>query len=492
MLGVCCALVPLVYLAVRASQVPLDEFNEAVLRNQLLPWTLNTVVLVTAVAATTLVLGGLIAWLIVCTDLPGRNLWLALSAMPLAMPSYVAAFGWLATFPTLQGFWPSWMVLTAVSVPYVVLPAAAAMLRSDMALVDVARASGRSPHRAWLVGLGPQVAPAAAAGTLLAGLYTLSDFGAVALLRHEVLTFAIHRQYGSFIGRDRAAAFAVILVVGALLLVLLERSLRGNSRRWSVSSGATRSLTRAHLGRARPLAILVVASPILVAVVLPVVALLQRLTLGTRRPLVWSELLTAIWNTTYVALLGGVLALLFAVFVGVLAARYTGRSVRTLEGLAFSSHALPGIVVGLSLVYLSLKVVPALYQTLFVLVFAYAVLFMPKAVGAVRTSVAGVPPVIPQVAASLGRSRLGAASVTGRLAAPGILTGFLLVVVTAMKELPATLMLRPTGLDTLATEVWSRTAATAPGAAAPYALALVLLAGVPAYLLSRQAREEGP
>lgn len=461
------------------------------LRRQLGPWTLQSVLLAAAVAATCLLLGLAIAWLLVCTDLPGARWWLVASAMPLAVPSYVASFGWLQTIATLQGFWPTWGVLSAACVPYVVLPAAAALRLADHSLVEVARLSRASPLAAWRAGMAPQVLPAAAAGALLAGLYALADFGTPALMRHQVLTFAIQRQYGSFVGRERAALLALALVVLALVLVLLERLARGSARRWSVSSGATRPVRRTRLGPAAAPALALVIAPILVGVVVPVVALFRRLALGTRRPLDPAELGAAITSTLTVALLGGLLALVLGAFVGVLAARHRGRGVALLETMSFAGHALPGIVVGLSLVYVSLRVVPALYQSVAVLVFAYAVLFLPKAVGAVRTSVESVAPVLPQVASSLGRGRVRAGLLTVRLASPGITAGFLLVVITAMKELPATLILRPSGLDTLATEMWSRTAGSAQGAAAPYALALVLLASVPAFLLARTSAGSG-
>lgn len=484
LLGVGAALTPFVYLAVRATDATLSEAAGTVLRRQLLGWTLNSLVLVTAVALTCLALGVVTAWIVTCTGLPGRPLWLVAGTMPLAVPSYVAAYGWLTVDPTLRGFWPSWFVLTAACVPYVTLPVAAAMRRADMSLVEVACVSGRSPLLAWLTGLGPQVAPAAAAGTLLAGLYTLSDFGSVALLRHEVLPFAIHRQYGTFVGRERAAVLGLTLALAALVLVLLERSVRGRGERWSVSKGAARPVPPTRLGAWTIPATIVVAAPLLAAVVLPVGVLFHRLTLGTRFPLDVGELISAVVDTVTISLVGGIVALVMAGFVGVLAARYRGRGVATVETLGFSAHALPGIVVGLSLVYASLRVVPSLYQSLTILAFAYGVLFMPKAIGAVRTSVAQVSPTLPLVAASLGRGRLRSGLVTARLAGPGVAAGFLLVVVTAMKELPATLMLRPTGLDTLAVEMWSRTSSLSHGSAAPYALVLVLVASVPAFLLS--------
>jgi iron(III) transport system permease protein len=127
-----------------------------------------------------------------------------------------------------------------------------------------------------------------------------------------------------------------------------------------------------------------------------------------------------------------------------------------------------------------------MYQTVLTLAVAYAVLFMPNAIGSVRASTSQVPPMLEQIARSLGRSPIRAwTDVTARIAWPGVAAGALLVLLTAMKELPATLMLRPTGLDTLATELWTRTEIAAYSQAAPFAVALVLLAALPAFLVSR-------
>lgn len=487
MAGAGVVLFPIAYLVVRATGAVGDELTASVLQRQVVPWTVNSLALVAAVGLTCLVVGVATGWWAACTDLPLRGLVLVLAALPLAVPSYVAAYGWTSTVVGLRGFWPTWWVLSAACVPYVTLPVAAACRRLDHGLVEVARAAGSGPWRAWRQAVWPQIAPAAAAGALLAALYALADFGTPALLRHQVLTLAVHRQYGSFVGRERAALLAVVLVVIAVVLVVLELRFRGNGARWRTSGGATRTPRPVALGRWRWPALGFALLPTAVGVVVPLVALFRRMTLGTRSPLHWPTLIDATVATVTVALLGGLLALALALGVGVLAARYRSPLSQGIESVAFSAHALPGIVVGLSFVYFGLRTVPALYQTLTLLVLAYGVLFMPKAVGAVRTSVAAVPPRLPEVARSLGRPPWRAALVTGRLASPGILVGLCLVVVTAMKELPATLMLRPTGMDTLAVEMWSRTSSAAQGAAAPYALALVLVASVPSFLLARRS-----
>lgn len=489
--GAAVAALPLGYLLLRAVMLDAEAWG-AVWRDGTLDLLLNSVGLAAGVAAGAFVLGVLTAVALVTVRLPGGRLWWVLAALPLAMPSYVAAFGWLTTVPGRTGFWPAWLVLTVVCVPYVTLPVAAALRRADTDVADVARTLGRSPVRAWLLAVLPQVTPAAAAGTLLVTLYVLSDFGAVALLRFPVFTFAISRQYGSFVGRDQAITLALVLVVLALLVVALERLARGRGERWRTGRGPARPPVPRRL---RPAATALVVAGLLVvpatAIGMPVVALYRRLAAGTARELDLAELVSAAASTAALGLVAGVVTVALAVPIGVLAARHRGPLVRLVETLGFTGHALPGIVVALSLVAFSLRVVPGLYQGYVVLVAAYVVLFLPKAIGATRSAVGLVPPLLPDVAATLGRRPLRAhLATTWPLAAPGVAAGGLIVALTVMKELPATLILRPTGLDTLATEMWGRTAAGAYGAAAPYALAVVLLAALPAFLLSRPSTWE--
>ncbi|MFM8240524.1 MAG: ABC transporter permease, partial [Actinomycetota bacterium] len=357
----------------------------------------------------------------------------------------------------------------------------------DPALEEVARSLGRGPVRAFATTTLPQAWPAAAGGALLVALYVLSDFGAVALLRVDAFTRVIYASYRASFDRVSAAVLALVLVVLAALLVMAERRVRGRTRRWRVSTGTQRTPEPVALrGFARVGALAWLTALTALALGVPLVSLILRMLEGSRTPLVPGELLAAALTSAGVALAGAVLAVLLALPVGILAARYRTRSVRTIETASYSGHALPAVVVGLSLVFLTLAVLPGIYQTVFVLAFAYAVLFLPKAIGATRSATAAVPPVLEQTARTLGRGPLRAWSETTlRLTLPGIAAGGLLVLLTAMKELPATLMLRPTGLDTLATELWSRTEVAAYGAGAPYAIALVVIAAIPAWLLSR-------
>jgi iron(III) transport system permease protein len=173
----------------------------------------------------------------------------------------------------------------------------------------------------------------------------------------------------------------------------------------------------------------------------------------------------------------------------VLAARHRGRTTSFVEHASFAGHALPGIVVALALVFFGARVAQPIYQRTPLLVIAYAVLFVPAAIGAVRSAVTMSPVRTEEAARSLGSTPWEVLRrVTLPLAAPGIGAGAALVLLTCMKELPATLLLRPTGAETLATSLWTETGVAAYGAAAPYGLALVVLAVLPTLALMRSQR----
>lgn len=490
------ALVPVGYLLIRTGEAGPQQFLAVTLRPRTMLTLATSVGLMFAVVLACLAIGVPLAWFLARSSLPGRAVWLVLVALPLAVPSYVAAYAWLSVVPSMQGFWAAALVLTLVSLPYVVIPTVAAIARVDPAPEEVARSLGRGPFGAFVASTLPQAWPATAAGSLLVALYVLSDFGAVAIFRVDAFTRVIYATYRASFDRTSAAVLACLLVGLAVLLVAAEQWVRTrtSSRRISESARATRSAGGAvrnavpvELGPiARVTGWVLLSGVVLLALLVPLTSLLLRAFEGSRRPLDWTELLRATGASISVSALGAAIALLLALPVASLAARYRNRMSRLIEQAAFAGHALPGVVVGLSLVFLTVALLPGIYQTSFTLGFAYAVLFLPKAIGSTRTAIAAVPESLEDVARSLGRSGTAAWwTVTARLSWTGALAGALLVMLTAMKELPATLMLRPTGMDTLATELWSRTEVAAYGAAAPYALALVVIAAIPAWLVAR-------
>jgi len=481
------ALLPLFYLGVRASEGGLGEATEVLLRERTASLVARSLALAGTVTAICLVLGISLAGLMVRTRLPGHRLWRVLVALPLAVPSYVAAFAWLSLYPRFGGFLGSTLVLSLVCYPYVYLPVAAALERIDPAHEEVSRSLGLGPMRTFLAVTVREVRPAAAGGALLVALYVLSDFGAVAMLRYDVFTRVIYTSYRSSFDPTPAAILGCLLVVITVVIVWGEHRTRGRAGYARLGGGAARGSHRVDLGGWAGPALAWYALVVVLALGVPLVAMSYWLTQGSSAGVDAGELGGAMLATLGVSALGALVAVALALPVGVIAARHRGRGPRLLEQAAYAGHALPGIVVALSLVFLAVRYAQPVYQEVPVLVVAYAVLFLPAAVAAVRASVAQSPPALEEVARSLGRTPGGVLrAVTVPLAGPGVAAGAALVFLTCMKELPATLLLRPTGMDTLATELWSRTEIGAYAGAAPYAAALILLAALPTFLLGRR------
>jgi iron(III) transport system permease protein len=480
------ALLPIGYLLVRAVEAGPAAVLDTLWRDRTFWLVVRSLGLAAAVTAAAVVIGVVLAWLTTRTDLPGRRAWSVVAALPLAVPSYVAAYAWVSVVPSSAGFGGTWLVLTLSTYPYVYLPVAAALSRTDPALEEVSRSLGRSALATFVSVTARQVRPAAAAGALLVALYTLSDFGTPSLMRYDVFTRVIYSSYQASFDRTPAAVLSIVLVVITIGITVAEARSRGRAEHARVGAGASRTPQLLRLGRGRPLALATTGGVAALALGYPAVVLAYWVVRGQSAGVDWGRLVPAGASTLWVSLLGALAATALAVPVGVLAARYTGRGVRMLEHATYAGHALPGIVVALALVFFGIRYAEPIYQQTPLLVLAYAVLFMPAAIGSVRAAVSQSPPRLEEVARSLGRTPAGVLrDVTLPLAGPGIAAGFALVMLTTMKELPATLLLRPTGVDTLATELWTQTEVGAYAAAAPYAVALVLLAAVPTFLLSR-------
>jgi iron(III) transport system permease protein len=479
------AVVPLVYLAVRTGEAGWSRIAAELLTRRTAVLAGRSLALAGVVTAGCVLLGLGSAFLVTRTDLPGRSVFAVLAALPLAVPTYVAGFAWVSTVDGFQGFWPAALVLTVCSYPYVFLPAAAALTGADPAQEEVSRALGRGPWRTFSGVTLRQVRPAVAAGALLVALYVLSDFGAVSIVRVDTFTRAIFTSFTLGFDRTGALVLSTVLVGLTVLLLTGEGVTRRRGARYARVSGADRPPPRLALRAARWPAVGVLAGLALLALGVPAASLARWLAAGVSGPGSLPDVLAAAGSSLGVSLAGATLTLLLALPVGLLAARAPGPLAAGLERLTFLAHALPGLVIGLSLVFFGINVAYPLYQSVWLLALGYAVLFLPLAVGAVAAAAAQCPPALEEVACALGRPPLAVfGTVTLRLTLPGLGAGAALTLLTCMKELPATLLLRPTGMDTLATELWSHTAVAEYAAAAPYAALLVALAALPTWILA--------
>ena len=506
------------YLALRTLGAGSDALDLIFsLRTLWVVW--RTVALMAAVMIGCIVIAAPLAWLTVRTDLPARGFWRVVTMLPLALPSYIVAFtiavglgprgilqGWLeAAFspfsiaidriPSIYGFPGAAFTLIIISFPYVLLPIRAALWNMDTSLEESARALGRTRWQTFRSVTLPMLRPAILAGGLLAALYALSDFGAVAIMRYETFTWSIFIQYGAALNRTLAAAWSLGLIVLALAVVWGEYVARnaGGGRYYRSRGGAARLPEPIPLGAWRWPAQVYCAVVALVALGLPVAVLIY----WTVRGVAAGEPLLILWkaaaNSVGVSALAAALTVICAAPIAVLAVRYPGGFSRWLERLGFIGFALPGIVIALGLVYFGANYAPWLYQSLAMLAVAYVTLFLPAAVGALRTSLVQVRPEFEDAARSLGKSPLTVLlTITLPLVRPGILTGAALVFLLTMKELPATLILSPIGFTTLASSIWAAAQEAFFARAAAPALLLIIVSSIPLALITmREERRQG-
>lgn len=481
------SLIPLFYLFVRVGTAGTTKVIELIFQARTLELVWNSLSLALAVSVSALLIGSLQAWVAVRSNLPGRKIFSVLAALPLAIPSYVAAYAWIAVIPGFSGFFAAWLLLTVGTSPLVYLAVSAALARFDSGTEEVAQSLGASKFEVFRKITWPNIRSAAIAGGLLSALYVLSDFGAVSIVRFDTFTRAIYNAYRASFDRNQAATLALILVLVTVLVLVFESRVRGARKPVGEIAGR---LSRIELGKYKLPMVMLLAALATVSLLIPM-ASLARWSITGFESTDWEQLLEALASSITLAISGGMLTALFAVAIAIVTVRYRYRLASILERSVWLTHATPGIVVALSLVFFSNQVAPWVYQTTFLVLMAYLALFLPNALAAVSTPLRQSPIALDEVSSSLGLTRLQTLrKVVLPIAGPGIFAATTLVILTVLKELPATLLLRPTGVETLATRLWAETSVAAFSSAAPYALLLVVLAGFPAWLLNRAIRKD--
>ena len=476
-------IVAVVYQAINAGWATIHR----TLSGQLLPMLLvHTLLLTTIVSSACGVVGLGAAWLVERTDVPYRRVFAVLLLLPLAVPEFVAGYAWVSIAPSIHGLWGASFVMTLSLFPLVYLPIAATLRRSDPALDEVARSLGTRPLARFFRVTLPSLMRPLVGGMLLVGLYLLAEYGAFAILRYRTFATAIYNQYS--IGFDSQAASVLTLVLCLIGVILLMGESRvGRSAHPGRASG--RPPARAQLGAGRPFAFLAVLALCGLAVGVPVGSIIHWMIRGTSTTLPSASVLSITMRSLALGGVAAIVATVLALPVAVLAERHRGGLSTTVERSAFLDRALPGIAIGLSLVTITVHHLRPLYQTQTLLEFAYVLLFFPLALVAVRAAVARVPPGLDEAARSLGSSPFRVLwRVTIPLVLPGLAAAATLVWLSATTELTATLLLRPSGLRTLATQFWLYTTSLAYGAAAPYAAIMIAVSILPVIVLARMAR----
>ncbi len=479
----------------------------------------NTFVLMLGVGLVVTLLGVSLAWLTAVCEFPGRS-WLDWALLlPLAIPTYVVAFiavGLLSYSGPVMTYWrelfgaeawypdvrqPAGVVLVMASVlyPYVYMLARSAFLQQGKSLIDAARTLGVSPLRSFFSVALPMARPAIVAGLALALMETLADFGAVSVFNYDTFTTAIYKSWFGFFNLQAAAQLASLLLLFVCVALMLERKARsGKAAQFNVDIKQERIRL---VGVYRWLASAFCFAVFLLAFVVPVGQLI-----------VWLFKANAQLDERFFALIRNTFLLgCIAAFAVVGFALVTGASLRfgpsriwqKIVQLYSLGYALPGSVLAVGIMIGFTKVDHWLWSvlgggkvaqqflvgTLFALIVAYVIRYFSVGYSPVQSGLESIKPVFQEVAQSLGLARgTILVRVYFPMLFPGIFTALILVLIDVMKEMPATLLLRPFGWDTLAVRVYEMTSEGEWQRAALPALTLVLISFIPVVMIVRRSR----
>ncbi|WP_406634178.1 ABC transporter permease [Pseudarthrobacter quantipunctorum] len=484
------SLVPLGYVAYMTVATGWDTAVELVFRPRVAELLLNTVLLMVFTVPLCLVLGVAGAWLVERTTLRGARIWAVLLAAPLAIPAFVNSYAWVSAIPSLGGLGSGVLIATLSYFPLVYIPAAAALSRLDPAIEQSAAALGLGAWRTFFRVVLPQLRIAMTGGALLVALHLLAEYGAFAMIRFDTFTTAIMVQYQSTFNGAAGNMLASVLVFFCLLLLLAEVRSRGTARYARIGPGAQARALRLPLHVYQLPAQLFLLALTALAFGLPLFFVLRWVASGGTAAWAGDEFLPALLTTLGYGLAGALATTVVAFPMAYLAVRHPGWFSKSLELSNYITSSLPGIVVGLAFVTVSIRVVPGIYQSAGVLVAAYVLLFLPRALVNLRAGLAQAPKELDEAAQALGKPPLVSfIRVTLRLTAPAAAGGAALVFLAIANELTATLLLSPNGTRTLATEFWSKSSEIDYAGAAPYALLMILLSAPMTYLLFQQSKK---
>ena len=468
--------------------------------------TINLTVLVTLSAA---ILGTGLAWLTIRTDLPSRRVLKLVLPLPLVFPTFVGAAAFIRTLNPggiannllenigidrtleLHGLFGAWLVLTLFTYPYVYLPVAARLKNLPSSLEESARLLGDSSWATFRKVILPQVASSLFAGSLLVFLYTISDFGAVQLMRYDTLTRAIwttrlNNQPVSF-------ALALILLSLAAFAVIVETLFSRKFRKPDFATQVEVILTP--LKKWKSLAVSVSWLIVFLALITPTIALgdwaadglLREFRGGRPLFIEFEDIIKPTINTAWISMLTAVIAAVIVLPVSYLVAKYRSPIGNTANAVMTSTFAMPGLLIALSMFFWTLRTSWAaehLRGTIVILIFAYLVRFSAQALAPARAAVASIPESLEDASQVLGASKIKRFfSIDLPVVTPGLLAGSGLVLMSTMKELPITLLVAPFEFPTLTTKIFQSFEDAFVAEGGLLALILVLLSAILTWIL---------
>ena len=492
------SIIPILYLLIRSLDADQQTWQWIMRPNTLFVLG-RSVALTFSVTLICILISIPIGWITTHTNVPYRRFWSIVTILPLVIPSYIGAYIFisimgpsgfitqlLATLgidfkmPSLYGFVGSTFTLSFLSFPYILLTVRSALVNLDPILLDASHVLGIKKSRTLLRITIPQLRAATISGGLLVALYTLSDFGAVSLLRYKTFTWSIYAQYEASFDRHTAALMSLVLFSVAMTIIVIFSAARNRAVYYRSSSGSKRPNTIFNLGKMKWLAFAFCGLVFVVSIVTPVFVLSTWLVKGVLNGERLDNLFTMSMNSIALALATSVLVVLISIPVSYLATRHRGIFSQAIEKLCFTGFALPSIAVALALVFVGAQIGRPLYQSLWLLILGCGILFIPAGIGSVKTSILQINPRLEDSARTLGKSQfIATTKTTIPLIKSGIFMAFATVFLITMKELPAVLLLAPLYFHTLTTAIWSYSSEAFFARAAFPSIIILLISAIP-------------
>ncbi len=470
---------------------------------------LNTLSLSIGVAVIDLILGVSLAWIVTRYRFPGSRTWDWLLILPLSIPSYVLASTYtylLKRGGTLEHIWQSMagpdavlfspfsfmgavLVLALNTFPFVYLLARSAFKNFNVSFEEAARTTGAGRITTFFRVSLPIIRPSLFAGLFLAILYVASDFGAVSLLRFQTFTHAVYQQMTGRFDNAAASCLSLVLVVCASVFLFGERWFRRRSRFYQTTNRYQPPIPQP----CRPLTALLTNGYLLLifmaAFGLPCLLLIQWTTEAFSAGDISPKFIGYMWNSLSLSGLTATAAIVCGMPLAYVASRYqTWFGTMCVQG-AYAGYILPGPVAALAILVVVSQLMPQLYGTMLILLLAYLVHFLPVALQGMESALQQITPNLEEAARNLGSRPVQSFwRVTLPLVRGGFLGAWILVFVQCMKELPASLLLRPAGFDTLAVRIWLEASEELYTLAAPPALLIVVITIPVVLLLMRHDR----
>lgn len=485
---------PLIFLLLESAGAGSASVGHLIFRRLTADLLWNTVKLTIVVTTLCAIIGTSAAWCIERTNLPGRRFWEVLVVVPLAIPDFVVSFGWASLWNWVQGFRGAVVVMTLAVYPLVYLPVAASFRAADPGQEEVARSLGAGRARTFVRITLAQARGAILGGCLLVAMVMLAEYGAFEILGYQTFTTEIFTEFSLSFSVSAACALSLVLVILSLL-VLAGDGIAGRSKGRVSRSGslAARKLPPRRLGKATIPVLLAFVALTGLALGVPLGSSIYWIFEGGAHALSGVTLPTAALTTAGYGIAAAALDTVLALPLAMLAVRHSGRVHQLLERSTYLVLAMPGVVAAFALSYFTEHYLNGFgYQSAPLLICCYAILFFPLALVGVKASLSRAPASLDDMARSLGQRRLAVLfRVTLRLAAPGLAAAFCLVFLSVVTELTATLLLIPTGVQTLSSQFWAYESNLSYGQAAPFALAMIAIAAVPSYFLGKFFNRSG-